>query len=52
VIESKGPLKKRTGNEPENKADHVAENKGTLKNEPETDRRFFTAILPSSSLPH
>ena len=40
--------KKRTGNKPENEAGHVIENKGSLKNEPETNRNL--SCLPEACL--
>ena len=36
--------KKRTGNEPENEATEVVENKGSAKNEPETNRGLDRAV--------
>ena len=52
-LKTKKVPKKRTGNEPENEAGHLVENKGSLKNEPETNRKkLLHTILPGTEKPH
>ena len=48
LLKIKKEPKKRTENEPENKAGHIVENKGSLKNEPETNRK--ARLKPSAAL--